>query len=239
MTSSEPNGQTAFIPEHLGLDTLVEFVEASLDGIVVIDPSGKYIYANPVACEIMGYPLEEMVGRDLFTNFPEREHQAMRATFHAGLKGITGRYSSVVLRPDGEEREIEYSNTHFEVDGQTIVSAIFHDVTDMHRQAREAATLADIASTMTVNLSMEETVNALAASVVRATTAMASAVILVDMELNRFEVDGQTIVSAIYHDVTDMHRQAREAATLADIASTMTVNLSMEETVNALAASVV
>lgn len=198
MTSPTPDGHTNFAPEHLGLDTLVEFMEASLDGIVVIAPNGRYIYANPVACEIMGYPLEEMVGRDLFTNFPERLHQEMQITFQAGLRGVVGRYSSVVLRPDGEEREIEYTNTHFEVDGQTIVSAIFHDVTDLRRQAREAATLADIASTMTVNLSMEETVNALARNVVESTTAMASAVIIVNKEMNRFNVAGTCNLSDGY-----------------------------------------
>jgi PAS domain S-box-containing protein len=180
----------SFIPEHLGLDTLVEFVEASLDGIVIVDPDARYMYANPVACTIMGYRLDELVGQDFRMNFPKRMHQPMIDAFTASIDGHTGRYSSVLLRPDGEEREIEYSNMRFEVDGQTILSSIFHDVTDIRRQAREASTLAEIASTMTVNLSMEETVTILAESVVKATTAIASAVIIVDLELNRFQIAG-------------------------------------------------
>jgi PAS domain S-box-containing protein len=190
MSSPNPAANPAFTPEHLGLDTLVEFVEASLDGIVIVDPDARYMYANPVACNIMGYSLDQLVGQDFRVNFPKRMHQPMIDAFSASIDGNTGRYSSVILRPDGEEREIEYSNMRFEVDGQTILSAIFHDVTDIRRQAREASTLAEIASTMTVNLSMEETVGILAESVVKATTAIASAVIIVDLELNRFQIAG-------------------------------------------------
>lgn len=189
-TAQATNGQLPFLPEHLGLDTLAEFLEAALDGFVVLEPSGKYIYANPVACDIMGYKLEDLVGRDFRMNFPERLHQEMIDTFKDSVQGNTGRWFSAILRPDGEEREIEYSNMRFEVDGQIILSAIFHDVTDLHRQAREAATLASIAETMTVDLTMEETVNALATSVVEATTAIGCAVIVVDLELNHFRIAG-------------------------------------------------
>ncbi len=198
--SQEPNERDLFLPEHLGLDTLAEFLEASLDGIVVVEPSGKYIYANPVACEKMGYKLEDLVGRDFRMNFPERLHQEMIDTFKESIRGNTGRWFSAILRPDGEEREIEYSNMRFEVDGQTILSAIFHDVTDMHRQAREAATLASIAKTMTVDLTIEETVNSLAASVVEATTAIACGVVVVDLDLNRFTIAGTHGLAKGYAD---------------------------------------
>jgi PAS domain S-box-containing protein len=190
MSTFQPNEQTAFTPEHLGLDTLVEFVEASLDGIVVCDVHARYLYANPVACEIMGYSLDELVGQDFRMNFPERLHQELIDAFNDSIAGRTGRHSSALLRPDGEEREIEYSNMHFTVDGETILSAIFHDVTNLRRQAREAATLADIASAMTVDLTMEETVNVLAASVMDASSAVASAVIIVDLKMSQFKVAG-------------------------------------------------
>lgn len=182
--------QPRFLPEHLGLDTLAEFLEASLDGIVVVDPDGRYLYANPVGCDIMGYRLEELIGRDCRMNFPERLHQQMLNTFDAGIAGQTGRWSSAVLRPDGEEREIEYSNMRFEVDGQIILAAIFHDVTDLRRQAREASTLARIAAMMTVDLTLEETVDGLAAAVVEATTAIACGVVVVDLEQRQFRVAG-------------------------------------------------
>lgn len=192
--------QTDFIPEHLGLDTLAEFLEASLDGIVVLDTSGRYLYANPVACEIGGYTLEQVVGRDFRMNFPERVHQQMIEIFGASLAGDASRWSSIILRPDGEEREVEFSNMNFEVDGQTILAAIFHDVTDLRRQAREAATLATIAETMTVDLSLDDTVDTLAASVVEATTAIACAVVVVDLELNEFRIAGTSGLAQGYSD---------------------------------------
>lgn len=184
------NSQTDLLPEHLGIDTLAEFLEASLDGIVVLDSSGHYLYANPVACEIGGYTLEQLIGRDFRMNFPERVHQQMSEIFASSIAGQPGRWSSIILRPDGEEREIEFSNMNFEVDGQVILAAIFHDVTDLRRQAREAATLATIAETMTVDLTLDETIDALAACVVEATTAIACAVVVVDLELNEFRIAG-------------------------------------------------
>src|SRR5690606_3639170 len=83
MTPTDTGGQATLTPQHLGLDTLVEFVEASLDGIVVLNCKGEYLYANPVACEIMGYSLDELVGRDFRMNFPQRLHQAMLDEFKA------------------------------------------------------------------------------------------------------------------------------------------------------------
>ncbi len=190
MIETNHNNRADFLPEHLGIDTLAEFIEASLDGIVVVDPEGRYIYANPVGCDIMGYELDQLVGRDFRMNFPERLHQEMIDTFRASISGQTGRWFSAILRPDGEEREIEYSNMNFEIDGQTTLAAIFHDVTDLRRQAREAATLASIAETMTVDLTLDDTVDKLAAGVVEATTAIACAVVVVDLELNEFRIAG-------------------------------------------------
>ncbi|MBI2323178.1 MAG: PAS domain S-box protein [Chloroflexi bacterium] len=58
-----PSGHAVLSAEHLGLGALGSLIEASLDGIVVVDEAGRYVYANPAACRILGYRLERLVGR--------------------------------------------------------------------------------------------------------------------------------------------------------------------------------
>ena len=43
----------------LGIGPLAAVVERSRDGIVVVTADRRYVYANPAACRIMGYTLEE------------------------------------------------------------------------------------------------------------------------------------------------------------------------------------
>ena len=62
-------------PEQLGLGVLARLVDASLDGIGITDAEGWFVYANPAACAILGYPLEQLVGRHFQMVFAERDRQ--------------------------------------------------------------------------------------------------------------------------------------------------------------------
>jgi PAS domain S-box-containing protein len=75
----------------LGVGPLAAVVERSRDGIVVVTADRRYVCANPAACRIMGYSLEELRALpDFLANFPEREHQAMLEHFDEQLPGETG-----------------------------------------------------------------------------------------------------------------------------------------------------
>ena len=45
---------------QLGVGALAAVVERSRDGIVVVTADRRYVYANPAACRIMGYSLDEL-----------------------------------------------------------------------------------------------------------------------------------------------------------------------------------
>ena len=63
---------------ELGVGALAAVVERSRDGIVVVTADRRYVYANPAACRIMGYSLDELRALpDFLDNFPRREHRAM------------------------------------------------------------------------------------------------------------------------------------------------------------------
>ena len=181
--------------EQLGLAVLARLLEASLDGIGISDGEGRFVYANPAACAILGYRLEQLLGRHFQMVLAPDERQASleRHARHATSTGGAGdagdRASAVVRRPDGEEREIENSAIAFEAGGRTLVASIFRDVTEARRQAREAAALARVAASLTFDQPMEATLDALAASVVGATRAVACGVGLIDEE-HRYRLAG-------------------------------------------------
>jgi PAS domain S-box-containing protein len=166
----------------LGLAVLARLLEASLDGIIVVDAQRRYVYANPTAAQILGYPADALIGQDFLMNFPVREHSALRDFFASSLSGSPGRHTAVIVRPSGEERDIEFADANFQVNGQSLVGAIFRDITEARHKEREATMLARIAATLTVDQSMSATLDTLTAGVVLATDADAAAITLINRE---------------------------------------------------------
>lgn len=61
--------------ESLGPGDLAALVRASADGIPVLDNDHRVVYANPAACELLGYPPDRMLDLDVLKLIPERERQ--------------------------------------------------------------------------------------------------------------------------------------------------------------------
>ncbi|TML98386.1 MAG: PAS domain S-box protein, partial [Actinobacteria bacterium] len=136
--------QTAAV---LGVGALAAVVERSRDGIVVVTAGRRYVYANPAACRIMGYSLDELRALpDFLDNFPRREHQAMLEHFAEQLAGTTGLWTSTLLRADGTEREIRWTNMSFDIGARPHGAAIFRDVTDATEATHNAAALGQTAA---------------------------------------------------------------------------------------------
>lgn len=162
---------------RLGLRGIIALLEQSLDGVVVCRADDRrYVYANPAACRLMGYRLEEMLGRDLLMNFPDREHPAVLARFPAR----TGQWTSVLELPDGTERQITWSSTLFSADGTRYGAAIFRDTTELRGAAAHAASLAQAAAAAGADL--QQMLQDLAQAGLQATGAIAVALDLVDAE---------------------------------------------------------
>ncbi|HYI15263.1 MAG TPA: PAS domain S-box protein, partial [Thermomicrobiales bacterium] len=179
--------------DRLGLDVLASIMEASLDGIVVIDGKRRYLYVNPAASRILGYPAEELIGRDVLFNFPARLHEQVLEVFKQVTVDQPGRHDATIVLPSGEERQVEYTDSVFEADGVPFRTALFRDVTESRRQEREARVLAEIAASLTIDQPMEETLNILTRFVVDETRAEAAVIGLIEpatMRLEAFTVYG-------------------------------------------------
>ncbi len=174
------------IQSYPSLATFSGPFETALDAVLVVDENDRVVYANPVACRITGRRLDEILGRDAYEYMPSKaraalcdaikEHKAKNAF------GTTMRGDSKIAHCTGDHLDIEYTAAPVVVDGRTLVTIMFHDVTETRRLAREVEALTQIASRVAFGDSLEATLDKLAESVVNATGTVASTVCLVDEE---------------------------------------------------------
>lgn len=188
-----PDEQLDHGPERFGLATLAQLLEGSLDGIVLLDAAGHIVYVNRAGCELVGRSRQELLGLSVEATIVPRLREQLRANFARSLRGDSGRRSTVILRPDGSERDVEYTSMHLVVDGETLVAGILRDVTDARQREREAVALARMAANLTLDQPIGTTLDALVGSVVEATGAHACLISLVSpetMELRALAVHG-------------------------------------------------
>ncbi len=175
---------------HPDLTPLGPIFGALLDGLVVVEADSRCLYANLAACEIIGHPLEDLIGHDVSSYFPTSDRDTIRDRLASAAADHVCRGTSRLSRPDGQEREIEYTVTAFSVRGQSLATLMFRDVSEIRRLVRKADALTQIASSVAFASSLEATLDALARSVVQATGTAACGVVLIDEEQQKVRVFG-------------------------------------------------
>ena len=115
--------------------------ERANDAILIIDPDGTSILeANTRACDLYGYPKEELVGRSFrsLAREPGRLDDQIRRL----LKDQAGQnYESIHLTKSGQAREMLVNSAIVEYAGRHVVLSICRDITDMKKletQLRQA-----------------------------------------------------------------------------------------------------
>ncbi len=119
------------------------FVEKAADAIITIDAAGTIRSANPATRRIFGWPVHDLIGRDVTLLMVERDrvgHQARLARLVDGAPvppvdvtlDVTGR------RRDGGEVPLEVGVSQFTLDGEVYFSGIIRDVSE-RRRLRELA----------------------------------------------------------------------------------------------------
>ena len=95
-------------PERLTDDQFRYLSERSLDAMILMDDSGRFVYVNPVACDLFGYPREQML-QMRFDSLVAPETDSMEATRQEYLQ--TGRAAGEFrfLRADRDVRTASYA----------------------------------------------------------------------------------------------------------------------------------
>lgn len=169
--------------------------EASPEAVILIDIDDRIVYANPAACRVTGYRLEELVGVDAYLAMPEHARNALREVIqqHAATRepGTILRGSTTLIRPDGQEFDIEFTAVPLMLDAKPQVVVMFRDITEARRLQREVAALKQIVSHVAFAGSLKATLDKLAESVVKATGTVACGVCLVGENPDDVQVFGK------------------------------------------------
>lgn len=86
-------------------------VENIGDGILSVDTEGKIQYASESACNVSGYPRQQLVGRSMFQFVHSEDLAQLQSLFARALResGSTVQWGSMVRRKDGSWRYFEGS----------------------------------------------------------------------------------------------------------------------------------
>jgi PAS domain S-box-containing protein len=125
-------------------------LEAAPDAMVIVDASGRILFANQQAEALFNHSRDELIGREVECLLPERfrdRHPLHRERFATDgrVRPMGAGLELFARRRDGSEFPVEISLSPIEDADRTLVAAAIRDVTDRKRiqleliAAREAA----------------------------------------------------------------------------------------------------
>jgi PAS domain S-box-containing protein len=105
--------------------------EAAHDGVLLIDPeTSRIIDANPFMTRLLGYPREQLIGKELFEIGLLKDEAASRAMFRKLKKNHEVRYEDLPLESDGgRHQEVEVVANLYQEDGRPIIQCNIRDIT--------------------------------------------------------------------------------------------------------------
>jgi two-component system, sensor histidine kinase len=117
-------------------------LDSSPDAMVIIDASGKILFANQQLSALFGYERDEVRGRRIEQLMPERfraRHVAHRERFvvENRLRPMGAGLELYARRKDGSEFQVEISLSPIRDRDETLVAAAIRDVTDRKRAQQE------------------------------------------------------------------------------------------------------
>ncbi|MGC9363264.1 MAG: PAS domain S-box protein [Fidelibacterota bacterium] len=111
--------------------------EAANDGFLIFDLNGIIREANSAACQIYGYPYEELIGltgKDII--IPEYYH-LFEKFLKETIKGGSFYCESIELRKDGSTFHSEIRGNVFQLEGQPHLLAAVRDITERKQAEKE------------------------------------------------------------------------------------------------------
>jgi len=119
-------------------------IEASLDGLITVDPSGIITDVNDRMCQMTGYDRSELVGSpfaDYFTE-PDRARSGVQQTFD---EGFVSEYALTLVARTRRQLQVSFNASVFKDSGGSVrgIFASARDVTDrvrLEEQLREQQT---------------------------------------------------------------------------------------------------
>ena len=117
-------------------------VDTAVDGVILIDVTGRVLMFNPACETLFGYSADEAKGQNVKMLMPSRyrdEHDRYLDSYHhTGVKKIIGIGREVTgQRKDGSTFPMGLSVGEAKLDGKSIFVGIIHDLSERERADRE------------------------------------------------------------------------------------------------------
>ncbi len=106
-------------------------VESMNEGAVTLTPDGILLYCNRHFADLLGLPLEKVMGSSLYEVVPASEHAQLEALLQQGKSG--GSKTELTLSGSRGAISVQLSATALQVDGLKAVSVIVTDLTERRR----------------------------------------------------------------------------------------------------------
>ena len=105
--------------------------EAARDGILILDPDTRKITdANPFMAELLGYPQDELLGKELWEIGLLKDEEASRVAFRELRERHFIRYEDLPLQTKaGQRREVEFVSNLYKEDVQDVIQCNIRDIT--------------------------------------------------------------------------------------------------------------
>jgi len=112
-----------------------QLVESLQGGIWVIDKDAKTTYANPCMAEMLGYTVEEMIGKDLYSFMDAIGVEVCKRNLERREQGIKELHDFEFLRKDGRRLYANFETTHITNEEGNRIGTIagVMDITDRRR----------------------------------------------------------------------------------------------------------
>ncbi|HEY3306254.1 MAG TPA: PAS domain S-box protein, partial [Candidatus Binatia bacterium] len=116
-------------------------IEASVDGLITVDPTGNISDVNEQMCRMSGYPRQELIGSAFADYFldSDRATAGVNETFS---KGMVTDYVLTLTKRDGNKLSVSFNASVFK-DPSGSVRGIFASARDITEQARLQTQLGD------------------------------------------------------------------------------------------------
>ena len=115
--------------------------EAARDGILILDPNTRKITdSNPFMTELLGYPREELVGKELWEIGLLKDEAASQEAFRELREKHYIRYEDLPLQTAaGKRREVEFVSNLYKEDTQDVIQCNIRDITNRKRVEKALA----------------------------------------------------------------------------------------------------
>src|SRR5437773_2541938 len=116
-------------------------IEASVDGLITVDPQGAISDVNEQMCRMSGYSREELIGTPFADYFVDTDRATAGVNETFG-RGVVTDYVLTLARRDGKQVSVSFNASVFR-DPSGDVRGIFASARDITEQARLQAQLAE------------------------------------------------------------------------------------------------